>query len=116
MNDFAEWLDRMSGPDATHLSVLGTFNAALPRELRIPEREEYAAAILLAVETALTIRRVTGSGVVVSPADARDAARYAWLRENCVETADTYGISGQLYFGTFAMPLDAALDAAMISG
>jgi hypothetical protein len=48
---------------------------------------------------------------------AKDAARYQWLRKHCEDTADEYGTSGQLYFGTYAAgQLDAAIDAAMAEG
>lgn len=42
-----------------------------------------------------------------------DAERYRWLRENCQDAPDEWGVAAQLYFGTYASGnLDAAIDAA----
>lgn len=42
-----------------------------------------------------------------------DAERYAWLRENCQDSADEFDWSSELYFGEYeAGELDAAIDAA----
>jgi hypothetical protein len=48
--------------------------------------------------------------------DAKDAARYRWLKINATELTGEYGEAAQLYYGTYRsgpLQLDASIDAAM---